>query len=100
LIGRNKEKLLKVLNELNETNPGNHTIHECDITKKNHRDHTIGEVVSVHGTPDLVINNAAVIGDPKPLTEFTEEEIEKMINTNLTGTVLFTRKVILELLKS
>ena len=100
LIGRNKEKLLTALNELTTQYPDrHHTMHECDITKRDDRDTTVDEIIRIHGTPDLLINNAAIIGDPKSLDEHSEEEIERLITTNLTGTVFFTRKVSTELLK-
>jgi len=83
-MGRNKETLCKVLDELNQQYPENHTTHTCDITKSSQIDTAINEAIDIHGTPDLIINNAAIIGNPQRLDTLQEEEITNIINTNLT----------------
>ncbi len=100
LIWRNKDKLLALLTQLQTNFPDQrHSAYGCDITKSEQRKNTLSQIINDHDAPDLLINNAAIIGDPKTLDEHTEQEIHDLINTNLTGTVMFTRGVIKELLE-
>jgi NAD(P)-dependent dehydrogenase (short-subunit alcohol dehydrogenase family) len=44
-------------------------------------------VLASHGTPDLVINNAAVIAPSAPLWEVPQSEVDAVLNVNVAGTV-------------
>lgn len=43
------------------------------------------KVLAVHGTPDLVINNAALMNVPAPLWKVGAEEFSRMVDTNIKG---------------
>ena len=43
------------------------------------------EVLARHGAPDLLLNNAAVINDTKPLWEVSAEEFNRLIDVNVKG---------------
>lgn len=100
LLWRNKEILFQVLNTLNETHPGDHSMHPCDLTNDGDIDRAVSEIMNTHWVPDLVINNAGVLDDPHPLHKYTPQEIKNTIAINLTGTILFTQKIISELLEA
>jgi NAD(P)-dependent dehydrogenase (short-subunit alcohol dehydrogenase family) len=44
-------------------------------------------LLAVHGAPDLVINNAALMNDPEPLWEVSAETFERLMAVNVTGTL-------------
>lgn len=44
-------------------------------------------VLEDHDTPDLVINNAALMNDPAPLWEVSAEEFGTLMDVNVDGTV-------------
>ena len=44
-------------------------------------------------TPDLLINNAAIINDPKPLWQMTSTEIDDILSINIAGTIRMIRLV-------
>lgn len=43
------------------------------------------EVLRSHGTPDLLINNAAVMNTPAPLWEVPADEFDRLIDVNVKG---------------
>jgi NAD(P)-dependent dehydrogenase (short-subunit alcohol dehydrogenase family) len=42
-------------------------------------------ILASHGTPDLLINNAAVINTPRPLWEMPADEFDRLIDVNIKG---------------
>ncbi|OAM87389.1 oxidoreductase [Termitidicoccus mucosus] len=43
-------------------------------------------VLGMHGAPDLLINNAALMNDPAPLWEVPAEKFSRLIDVNIKGT--------------
>jgi NAD(P)-dependent dehydrogenase (short-subunit alcohol dehydrogenase family) len=43
-------------------------------------------VLGLHGAPDLLLNNAALMHDPAPLWEVPEEQFSRLIDVNIKGT--------------
>jgi NAD(P)-dependent dehydrogenase (short-subunit alcohol dehydrogenase family) len=43
------------------------------------------KVLAVHGTPDLLINNASLMNDPAPLWEVPADKFSKLIDVNIKG---------------
>jgi len=54
--------------------------------------HLVDTVLQRHGCIDILVNSAAVI-TRKPVEEFTEEEWDRIMNTNLRGAFLCCRDV-------
>ena len=54
--------------------------------------HMVDTVLQRHGRIDILVNSAAVI-TRKPVEEFTEEEWDRIMNTNLRGAFLCCRDV-------
>ncbi|GAB6099985.1 SDR family oxidoreductase [Halanaerocella petrolearia] len=78
LLGRTKEKLEQVAETLD--NPVG--IHTLDVRKTDEVDQVFSEV----GPIDILVNNAGV-GSFAQAEELSEIEIDKMIDTNLKGTI-------------
>ena len=60
----------------------------CDITKSSDIANLVNQVVKEYKTIDFWINNAGVNQPNKLIWEMTEEEIDKMIDIDLKGTML------------
>lgn len=43
------------------------------------------KMLAIHGTPDLLINNASLMNDPAPLWEVPADKFSKLIDVNIKG---------------
>jgi NAD(P)-dependent dehydrogenase (short-subunit alcohol dehydrogenase family) len=69
-----------------------------DISKKDTAIKVV-EAASKHfGRIDLLVNNAGIY-IPKPFTEYTPEDFEKMIGTNIAGYFFITQQVVTQMRK-
>ncbi|HCQ88822.1 MULTISPECIES: SDR family NAD(P)-dependent oxidoreductase [unclassified Clostridium] len=92
LVGRNKEKLAKILNEIIQMGATAEYV-TCDISNPKSVEE-LGKYISEnHITIDYLINNAGV-GFFGPLGELTISEMDTMINVNIKGTILVTQKLL------
>ncbi|MBN1636710.1 MAG: 3-oxoacyl-ACP reductase FabG [Deltaproteobacteria bacterium] len=67
---------------------------QCDVLKKEDIDQCVKQVIQRWGRIDILVNNAAIMGSyDKELEDFTEEEWDHIINTNLKSTYLMTQAV-------
>lgn len=96
LIGRNIKKIEDLKNKLN---PNNHLTIQCDIAVKEDLEKAYNEIVNNYKSIDILINNAG-ISSAKKFNEYTDEEIEKVLDINIKGTILITKKFIEDLKKS
>ena len=83
ITGRNEKKLAKAAEELEVKAV------QADASSGEDWDRVLGTVGSI----DVLINNAGFGGKIAPVAEQTDEEIFKVINTNLTGAILGCRRV-------
>lgn len=51
----------------------------------------VEELISNFGIPDVLINNAAITEDFGPFMDETSEQINRVINVDLTGIIILTR---------
>src|SRR5581483_2102122 len=65
---------------------------QADITQENDIDRMIEAAVSHFGRIDVLVNNAAVFSRT-PVETLSAEEIEQIIDTNLTGTFMCAHKI-------
>ncbi|MFE4452859.1 SDR family NAD(P)-dependent oxidoreductase [Streptomyces sp. NPDC056796] len=65
-----------------------------DITDAAQVETAVREVAERFGAPDVLVNNAGVLGRPAPSHESTEEEFDAVIGVNLKGTWLLTKYVV------
>lgn len=65
-------------------NPANFLQVAGDIAKPATAKALFAEAIAVFGKVDILINNAGIF-IPKPVTDYTEEEVDAIVNTNLKG---------------
>ncbi|MBD1362443.1 SDR family oxidoreductase [Mucilaginibacter sp. ZT4R22] len=53
----------------------------------------ISSIVNEFGTPDILVNNAG-INQKKPFAEVTDEDFQRIIQTNLTSVFVLSREVV------
>lgn len=91
LIGRNKEKLERVQQEIIEDGGLAH-YYSCDIRNEADVIELITTLVSAHGDIHGLVNNAG--GQfPSPLEKISKNGWDAVINTNLTGGFIVAREV-------
>jgi NAD(P)-dependent dehydrogenase (short-subunit alcohol dehydrogenase family) len=88
ITGRRSEPLRAVARE----HP-NIEVFDADVTNPNQSVSTIAKAVDLWGRIDVLINNAAA-GSPATLEESTEEQINTIFSTNVTGPSLLTREAL------
>jgi len=69
-----------------------------DIGKKDTAIRVADAAISHFGSIDLLVNNAGIY-IPKPFTEYTPEDFEKMIGTNIAGYFFITQQVVAQMRK-
>jgi len=71
-----------------------------DIRKNHDVENVVKKTVEKFGKIDILINNAGIFPQIKPLHEISEEEWNEVIDINLTGQFRFTKAVIPHMMKS
>ena len=82
-----KKELLKI------SGLGDIDYFECDITKESSITKLINNVKKKYGTIDFWINNAGINQPDKMIWDMNYEEIDKIINTDLKGTMIASRLI-------
>ncbi|MFN8525408.1 MAG: glucose 1-dehydrogenase [Chloroflexota bacterium] len=90
IAGRNEAKTEAAVAELNAVRAGAASGIQCDVTDEAQVDRMVSEAVARHGRLDILVNNAG-IGIRKRPEEYTLEEFERVINTNLNAVFLGCR---------
>ncbi|MEC8299359.1 MAG: YciK family oxidoreductase [Pseudomonadota bacterium] len=100
LLGRTKEKLEKVYDQICETGAREHAIVNVDLTTLNEAtSERLKETIKEnYGQLDVLLHNAAVLGARVPLESYDSREWATVIQTNMTAVFLLT-KTLLPLLK-
>jgi 3-oxoacyl-[acyl-carrier protein] reductase len=92
LIGRNRENLENVANEILEKSWIEPRIIQLDITKPEEVKNAIAKIVSAFGQIDVLVNNAGIYFDGT--TEITNDDFTKMLETNLTAQFTVLKEVV------
>jgi len=72
---------------------GTATAIECDVTKADEVDNMVKEAIRTYGHVDVLVNNAGVIRR-RSLTDTTDEDWDREIDTDLKGPFLCARAVV------
>lgn len=87
---RNNESVQSLKDELGTP----HQFNSLDVTNDSEVAQWIYTVMEQVGTPDLVLNNAAIINKNAPLWEIDSEEFDPVIDINIKGTQNIIRHMI------
>ncbi len=79
--------------QLKQAYPGPHTFHVVDVTDSAQIKHWANSILK-DGTPDLLINNAALINTPAKLWDLPASEWRRMFDVNVLGMVEVLRAFI------
>jgi 3-oxoacyl-[acyl-carrier protein] reductase len=63
----------------------------CDVAQPDSVDSAFRRIREIHGTVDVLVNNAGIAHGLVPVEELSFETWKQVIDTNLTGTFLVTR---------
>ncbi|MES1169016.1 MAG: SDR family NAD(P)-dependent oxidoreductase, partial [Oleiharenicola lentus] len=74
----------EVLN-LRFTHPAPHDFTALDVAAENKVALWAEHVLAVHGAPDVLINNAAVMNTPAPLWKISAREFDQLVDVNIKG---------------
>lgn len=86
LLGINLEEVEKVATKI--TSEGGDAItFRADVTQRSELEHALGEILNRYSDVDILINGAGV-NAPTPFLEITLEEWNKILDVQLTGTML------------
>ena len=77
---------------------GNLVLVDGDIGKKDTAVKVADAAISHFGRIDLLVNNAGIYM-PKPFTDYTPEDFEMMISTNVAGYFFVTQQVVAQMRK-
>ena len=66
----------------------------CDISDKEKVVSTVGKILEQFGKIDVLVNNAAVSHDGKKFWELELDDVDKLIDVNLKGTMYVTHAVL------
>lgn len=90
LVARDTERLNQVRDQI-EKNQGQATVHACDLTDAA-AIARLGELVARdYKRCDILVNNAAIGGEGKPLHEVAPEDWDRLFATNLRAPYLMMR---------
>ena len=87
---RNQSALEELTSELGPE----HHFARVDVSSDSAVESWIEKIVSQWGTPDLVINNAALINKNAPLWDVPIEEFQQLVDVNITGVFSVIRHVV------
>lgn len=99
ISGRKAADVAVVVAKLDKRYPGKVTGAACDVTRFEQLQGLWDAAIKKFGKVDVWINNAGISIHRGPLAEAKPTDIEAIVATNLTGSILATRLVVAEMLK-
>lgn len=92
LAARNKKELVKVARQIAKQK-GRCLVIPCDVRKENQIKKLVKQTFQAYKRIDILVNNAG-LGIRKPVIEFTNQDWDLIVDTNLKGPFLSTREVL------
>jgi NAD(P)-dependent dehydrogenase (short-subunit alcohol dehydrogenase family) len=77
--------------ELSRQHGAPHFFEVVDVSEEKDVAHFCAEALKLHGAPDLLLNNAALINANAPLWEVSAQEFSDVVDVNLKGTAAMIR---------
>ena len=68
--------------------------YRCDITDKNQIQELVEAVIKEFGHIDILVNNSGIGGSEKPVLKMSDEDWDRVIDTNLKGVFLLSRAAV------
>lgn len=97
ISARRMDKLEKIAQEIRESG-GDVLPVQCDISKPEDVQNLVNQAIHEYGQIDILINNAGILEEGmKPIECAEDEDINRIIDTNLKGTMFATRAVLKEM---
>jgi NAD(P)-dependent dehydrogenase (short-subunit alcohol dehydrogenase family) len=93
LIARSREALGRVAGEIEERYKTSVLVHDADVRNEAEVVKVVKKTTDELGGIDCLINNAGFV-DPVGILEMTVENWDRVVETNLRGTFLFTREAV------
>jgi NADP-dependent 3-hydroxy acid dehydrogenase YdfG len=93
IASRREQLLTKSAAQLNGLRRGKAVPLVCDIRKKEDIVHVVKATKSQFGSIDILINNSG-LGGPSKIVDCSDEEWDKILDTNLHGVFRLTREVL------
>ena len=92
-VYRNESEAVRTLREeLQQIGSGNRVL-AADVSKREDVDRLMDQVKEELGPLDILVNNAGIVSDFR-IEQVTDEEWERMLNTNLTSVFRITQKAL------
>jgi 3-oxoacyl-[acyl-carrier protein] reductase len=96
--GRNTVEAQKFLAELSAARDGAEvSVHQGDVASADDCRRTIREVIDLHGRLDIMVSNAGITID-KTVAEMTDDEWNKVLAVNLSGTFFLAQAALAHML--
>ncbi len=92
VVNRTAEKGEAVAGAING-NGGTAKAFPCNVSKKSDVDSMVQDVVSEYGTVDILVGSAGIMIN-KPAEEYSEDDWDRIIDTNLKGNFLLSQVLI------
>ncbi|QAT50081.1 3-oxoacyl-ACP reductase FabG [Caproiciproducens sp. NJN-50] len=92
IVSRNQAECEAVSADLSQRFGVRTYAHSCDVTKLSSIETLVSDTVREFGRIDVLVNNAGV-AVTKPAVELTEEDWDKVLNTNLKGVFFLSQAV-------
>ncbi len=94
--GRGAEGIL----DLRFSHPAPQDFSVVDVAEPTKVDMWAERVIGIHGAPDLLINNAALMNTPAPLWEVPAQEFSRLVDVNIRGVANVIRAFVPGMLKA
>ena len=87
IVGRNPDKAAARLAKIHHAHHGRAWFESCDVQSKAALTELLDRIVAKTGGVDILVNGAGV-NSPTPFLEVTEEEYDRIVNTNMKAVFL------------
>ncbi len=96
LLGRNEDKLAAVYDDIETSGGPQPVIVALDLEQASSQDYNNlnQEIIESLGGLHGLLHNAGLLGEMKPLAQYSEETFSKVINVNLTSNFLLTKALL------